>query len=68
MPRMTIEFSKQVDDILKELAKQNNTTKVDVLRRALSLYHYAQKETSEKKQKLSITDEEDRIIKDLIFQ
>ena len=67
MPRMTIEFSKQVDNILKELAKRNNTTKVDVLRRALSLYHYVQKETGEENKKLSITDE-DKIIKDIIFQ
>ncbi len=67
MPRMTIEFSKQVDDILKELAKKNNTTKVEVLRRALSLYDYVEKETSkEQNRRLSITDE-DKIIKDIIL-
>ncbi|MCZ6678451.1 MAG: ribbon-helix-helix protein, CopG family [Candidatus Poribacteria bacterium] len=65
----TIEFSKQVDDILKELAEKNGTSKVEVLRRALSLYDYAKKETGkERHRKLSITDEEDKIIKDLIFQ
>jgi len=64
---MTIEFSKQVDDILKELAKKNNTTKVEVLRRALSLYDYVEKETSkEQNRRLSITDE-DKIIKDIIL-
>ncbi len=67
MPRMTIEFSKQVDDLLKELAKKNNTTKVEVLRRALSLYDYVEKETSkEQNRRLSITDE-DKIIKDIIL-
>lgn len=67
MPRMTIEFSKQVDDLLKELAKKNNTTRVEVLRRALSLYDYVEKETSkEQNRRLSITDE-DKIIKDIIL-
>ncbi len=67
MPRMTIEFSDQVDKILKSLAKKNQTTKVEILRRAISLYDYVEKETGgEKDQKLSITDEE-KIIKDIIL-
>jgi len=64
---MTIEFSDQVDKILKSLAKKNQTTKVEILRRAISLYDYVEKETGgEKDQKLSITDEE-KIIKDIIL-
>ncbi len=67
MPRMTIEFSDQVDKILKSLAKKNQTTKVEILRRAISLYDYVEKETGgEKAQKLSITDAE-KIIKDIIL-
>ncbi len=67
MPRMTIEFSDQVDKILKSLAKKNQTTKVEILRRAISLYDYVEKETrGENDQKLSITDE-GKIIKDIIL-
>ena len=68
MPRMTIEFPKQVDNILKELAKNHSTTKADVLGRALSLYYYVEKETKDKNQKLSITDEEDKVLKDIMYQ
>ncbi|MBM3237047.1 hypothetical protein FJZ31_12215 [Candidatus Poribacteria bacterium] len=67
MPRLTIEFPDKVNDILKELAKKDQTTKVDVLRRALALYNYVHKEAIEQDKKLSITDEEDKIIKDIVF-
>jgi hypothetical protein len=67
MPRLTIEFPESVDKIIKELAKKNQTTKVEVLRRALSLYYYVRNETEGSDQKLSITDKDDKIVKDLIF-
>lgn len=68
MPRLTIEFSKKVDKVLKDLAAEDNTTQVEIIRRALSLYNFAKQETAEEDLKLSITDEEDKILKDLIFQ
>lgn len=67
MPRLTIEFPDKVNDILKELSKKDETTKVDVLRRALALYNYVHREAIEKDKKLSITDDEDNIIKDIVF-
>ena len=48
MPRLTIEFPNQVDEILKDLAKKGHTTKVDVIRRALALYNYLEREVKEK--------------------
>jgi predicted transcriptional regulator len=67
MARLTIEFNDQVNEILEKLAEKDDTTKVDVLRRALALYNYVHKEAIEKNLKLSITDEKDEILKDLIF-
>ena len=67
MPRMTLEFPDKVNQILIELAKKDQTTKVDVLRRALALYNYVHKEAGEKNLKLSVTDDEDTIIKDIVF-
>ena len=67
MPRLTVEFNEKVDKILKELAEKDQTTKADVIRRALALYNYVHKEAIEKNRKLSITDDEDEIIKDIVF-
>jgi predicted transcriptional regulator len=43
MPRLTIACPEQVDKLLKELAEKGDTSKVDVLRRALALYNYVNK-------------------------
>ena len=67
MPRLTIEFPEQFSEILTDLAKKDQTTKVDVLRRALMLYKYVHREAVDKQLKLSITDEQDKIIKDIVF-
>jgi hypothetical protein len=69
MPRMTIEFPKQVDDVLKKLAQEDETTKADVIRRALAIYNYL-KDAGVKTGgdlKVSITDKDDNIIKDIVF-
>lgn len=67
MPRITIEFPEQIDKILKELAEKGETSKVDVLRRALALYNYVNKEVKEKDLKLAVADKEDKILKEIIL-
>lgn len=67
MPRLTIEFPEQVNKILKDLAEKDETTKVDVLRRALALYNYIHREAIDKNHKLSITDDEDKVIKEIVL-
>lgn len=67
MPRLTIEFPEQVNEILKDLAKKDETTKVDVLRRALALYNYIHREAIDKNLKLSITDDKDTILREIVF-
>jgi predicted transcriptional regulator len=67
MPRITIEFPEQVDKILKELAEKGDTSKVDVIRRALALYNYVNKEVKEKDLKLAVADEGDKILKEIVL-
>ena len=67
MPRMTIEFPDKVNNMLEALAKKDQISKAEVLRRALALYSYAHEETEKKNRKVSITDEQDKIIKDILF-
>ena len=66
MPRITIEFPEQVDKILKELAEKGDTSKVDVIRRALALYNYVNKEVKEKDLKLTVADD-DKILKEIVL-
>ena len=67
MPRMTIEFPEQVDKILRDLAAQGHTSKVDIIRRALALYNYVNKEVKEKALKLTVADEDDKILKEIVL-
>ena len=67
MPRITIEFSEQVDKLLKDLAAQGDTSKVDVIRRALALYNYVNKEVKEKNLKLAVADEDDKLLKEIVM-
>ena len=67
MPRITIEFPEQVDKILRDLAEKGDTSKVDVIRRALALYNYVNKEVKEKDLKLAVADEEDKILKEIVL-
>lgn len=69
MPRLTIEFPEEGDEILKKLAEDEHTTKREVIRRALSLYNYLHEEGVKmgSGKRLSITDKENQIIKDILF-
>jgi|RhiMetdeSRZDD1v2_1073273.scaffolds.fasta_scaffold64246_5 hypothetical protein len=67
MPRITIEFPEQVDKILRDLAEKGDTSKVDVIRRALALYNYVNKEVKEKDLKLTVADEDDKILKEIVL-
>ena len=67
MPRLTIEFPEQVDEILKKLAEKGDTTKVDIIRRALALYNYVNLEVKEKKLKLAVSNDKDEVIKEIVL-
>ncbi len=69
MARLTIEFPDEGDRILKKLAKDEHTTKREVIRRALALYNYLHQEGVKmgSDKRVSITDKDNKIIKDILF-
>jgi len=68
MPRMTVDFPDDVNKILQKLADADQTSKREVIRRALALYDYLhEQKVKGRERKLSITDANDEIIKDILF-
>lgn len=69
MHRLTLEFPHKTHRILTDLAKKDHTTMVNILRRALALYNYVHDEVVMRRneRKLSITDDQDKILKDIVF-
>jgi len=69
MARFTVEFPDELDKMLTNLAEADQTTKRDVIRRALALYNHLHESGvrpgSDKK--VSITDSKDKILKDILF-
>lgn len=68
MPRLTIDFPDRAYQTLNELAEKDQTTKVEIIRRSLALYNYIHREAVDRNLKLSVTDQDDAIIKDIVFQ
>jgi len=48
MPRLNVEFSDEINDVLEELAKKQDTTKAEVLRRSIALGKWLQDTKDEK--------------------
>jgi predicted transcriptional regulator len=66
MPKLTIEFSDKMNQILEDLANEKETTKVDVLRRAVALYKYLDLEQKDQTNKVSIT-RGGKAVKDIVL-
>lgn len=68
MPKLTVEFNERVNQMLEELAVREETTKVDIIRRALALYRYVEDEVGEsEKRRLAIT-EDDKVVKEIVLR
>ena len=67
MPKITLEFTDELYQRLKSLAAREGIDEVEVIRRALGLYSYSHDEVVERKRKLSITDEQDKVLKHIVF-
>jgi len=68
VPRLTIQFDRQIDKMLKELAERKGATKVDILRRALATYKHLDDEIFDGDKCVSITSaKENKILKDIIL-
>jgi predicted transcriptional regulator len=65
--KFTVEFADGMAEKLNSLAARKGVSKVDILRRALTLYDYAEKETgNDADKKLSIT-KGDKKLQDIIL-
>jgi hypothetical protein len=72
--RYTIDFDNEFDGLLSTVAKQKGTTKSEVVRRAVASYAYLNQQISAKtgpseqaNLKVSLTDANDRVVKDVIL-
>ena len=66
MPKLTIEFSPKMNEILEQLANEKETTKVDVLRRAVALYKYLDSEQQDESKRVSIT-QDGKAVKNIVL-
>ena len=48
MPRLNVEFSDEINNVLEDLAKKQDTTKAEVLRRSIALGKWLQDTKDEK--------------------
>ena len=63
-----VEKEEGPDKLLKELATEKGTTKTEIIRRALAMYRYLDKETSDGTKRVSVTSAKtDKILKDVIL-
>ena len=66
--RYTIDLDKAFDASLAKLAEKKGTTKADIIRRALATYSFLSTQTADNPQrKVSITNNEDKVLKDLML-
>ena len=66
--RYTIDLDQTFDKTLSDLADQKGTTKAEVIRRALATYGFISGQTSpESGKKVSITDNQDKVLKDVLI-
>jgi hypothetical protein len=67
MARFTIDTDQQFDQNLDDLVTMTGGTKADVLRKALATYKYLKNEDREPQNKVSITNKDNVVLKDVIL-
>ena len=66
--RYTIDLDPTADDTLSSLAAAKGTTKADIIKRALASYSFISEQTrANSGRKVSITDAEDNVLKDIVM-
>ena len=65
--RYTFDVGEKVDKLLSELAEEEGLTKAEVIRRAVATYDYLKKETGKDKVKVSLSDHNNNVVKDVIL-
>lgn len=67
MARFTIDTDQQFDRNLDDLVNMTGGTKADVLRKAVATYKYLKTEDQQPQNKVSITNKENVVLKDVIL-
>jgi hypothetical protein len=67
MARFTIDTDQQFDQNLNDLVNMTGGTKADVLRKALATYKYLKTEDLQPQNKVSITNKDNVVVKDVIL-
>jgi hypothetical protein len=67
MARFTIDTDQQFDQNLDALVTMTGGTKADVLRKALATYKYLKNEDQDPQNKVSITNKDNVVLKDVIL-
>jgi hypothetical protein len=67
MARFTIDTDQQFDQNLADLVNMTGGTKADVLRKALATYKYLKTEDQQPENKVSITNKDNVVVKDVIL-
>ncbi len=69
MPRLTIDFPDEVNTVLENLAKEEKTSKREVVRRALAMYNYMHEEGAKMggERNVAITDKNDKVLTRIVF-
>ena len=66
MRRYTIDLGVEMDALLTDLAENKRVTKSEIIRRAVTSYALLTRQTANDR-KLSVTDQQDRVIKDILL-
>lgn len=53
--RTTVTMSPKLEEMIDVLAKEESTSKTEIIRRAIAFYNYVYRETHEKKNKIVVT-------------
>jgi len=68
MPRYSIDLNDQFDTKLSKMAVEKGTTKAEIIRRAVASYTYLNQQVEgDNGRKISITDGDDRVEKDIVL-
>ena len=67
MPQYSVNFSSDFDKALTDASKQQGTTKADIIRKAVASYVYLTRETNNTDRKVSITDQQGQVLKDVML-
>ena len=67
MPQYSVNFDNSFDKVLTDTSKQQGTTKADIIRKAVASYVYLTREIANPERKVSITDNQGLVIKDIIL-